>query len=164
MLSGAAGTGKTTAGQAIASRVAGTCAIDGDTLSSAKQPWDYDDYWAFTMRVCADVLRNGLVPVICGIGLPSQVFPAAEAAGLRIDMLALVCDPDEIRRRIVDRGYGEAWRTPEKHLAVDAELRRGHVPPPHRFTTFDTGIHDPAATADRTIAWADAAVRRRSAN
>jgi len=138
VLSGA--TGKTTAGRAIASRVAGTCAIDGDTLSSAKRPWDYDDYWACTMRVCADVLRNGLVPVICGIGLPTQVFPAAEAAGLRIDMLALVCDPDEIRRRIVD------------------------VPAPHRFTTFDTGIHDPAATADRTIAWADAAVRRRSAN
>lgn len=163
MLSGAAGTGKSTAGRAIASRVAGTCAIDGDTLSSAKRPWDYDEYWAFAIRVCADVLRNGLVPVIYGIGLPSQVIPAAEAAVLRVDMLALVCEPVEIRRRIVDRGHGEAWRTPEKHLAVDEELRNVHVPAPHRFTTFDSGTHDPVATAERAVAWADAAVRRRSA-
>jgi hypothetical protein len=60
VLSGAAGAGKSTACVAVAGRVPGACAIDGDTLSSARRPWDYDEYWAFTMRVCADVLRNSL--------------------------------------------------------------------------------------------------------
>ncbi len=162
VLSGAAGAGKSTACAAIAERVHGACAIDGDTLSSARRPCDYDEYWAFTMRVCADVLRNGLVPVICGIGMPGQVFPAADAAGLRVDMLALVCDPDAIRHRVVERGYGGAWQHPEKHVAVDRELRDAAQRAPHRFATFDTSLHGVGETADATVAWAAAAVARRA--
>jgi hypothetical protein len=163
VLSGAAGAGKSTACVAIAGRVPGACAIDGDTLSSARRAWDYDEYWAFTMRVCADVLRNGLVPVICGIGMPGQVFPAADAAGLRVDMLALVCDPDTIRHRVAERGYGGAWQHPEKHVAVDRELRDAAARAPHRFATFDTSLHGIDATADATVEWVSAAVVRRAA-
>ncbi|MBE7161330.1 MAG: hypothetical protein INR72_08790 [Williamsia herbipolensis] len=162
VLSGPAGAGKSTACAAIAGRVGGALAIDGDTLASARRPWDYDAYWDFVMRVCADVLRNGLVPVLCGIGLPSQVFPAADRAGFRVDMLALVCAPEVVRARIVDRGYGEAWRDPEKHVAVGETLRTATAPAPHRIGRFDSGTHDAAATAEAVSGWAEAAVGRRA--
>lgn len=158
VLTGAAGAGKSTAFAAISGTVPGVCMFDGDTLASAKDPWDYDDYWAFTMRVCGDVLRNGLLPVICGVGLPSQVLPAADAVGMRVNMLALVCPPAAIRRRVVERGYGHAWRHPERHLALDAELRSSNVAPPHKFATYDTAIHDARETASVVAAWIRAAV------
>lgn len=160
MLSGAAGAGKSSACRQLARRVDGVCALDGDTLASAKRPWDYDEYWAFTMRICSEILGNGLVPVICGIGLPSQVFPAADEVGLSVDMLALVCDPEEIRRRVVDRGYGQAWRDPDKHVAIDEAIRATVAPPPHKFATFDSGTHGPNETAAAAIAWAEAATAR----
>jgi broad-specificity NMP kinase len=157
VLTGPAGSGKSTACAAVSGRVPGAVLIDGDTLASAKRPWDYDEYWDFTMRVCTDVRRNGLLPVICGIGLPSQVFPAADRALLRVDMLALVCDADVIRQRIVTRGYGEAWRDPEKHVTVGEALRGAVARAPHRYRMFDTGEHDAAVTAACVTDWVRAA-------
>ncbi|KQO64138.1 hypothetical protein [Curtobacterium sp. Leaf261] len=160
VLTGAAGAGKSTAFLAVAGTVPGTCFIDGDTLASARRPWDYDEYWEFTMRVCGDVLRNGLVPVICGIGLPSQVLPAAESAGFRVNMLALVCPPEFVRRRVVERGYGEAWRHPERHVAVNRDLQTVMVAPPHEFATYDTARHDARETARAVAAWSRSAVEQ----
>jgi len=160
ILTGAAGAGKSTVFAALSGRVEGICAIDGDTLAAARENWDYGEFWAFVMGVCADILANKLVPVICGIGLPSQFVPAADDRGFAVDALALVCGGEVVRHRIATRGYGNAWKNADRHVAVDRELRAARVPSPHRLRTFDTSVNGPEATAATVIAWAGDAVER----
>lgn len=47
----------------------------------AHADWDYDEYWSYVSRIANGIVANGLRPAICGVGLPEQVIPAAEAAG-----------------------------------------------------------------------------------
>lgn len=137
VVAGAAGAGKSTAQTAL-TRLPGVCALDGDTIVTARAQWDYDEYWSFTMRLAHEILANGLRPVICAVGKPDEIVRAASNTALSVRLLGLVCDRSVRTVRIEQRAGHPPVRHPERHDAVDLSLRAARLEHPHEFTLFDT--------------------------
>jgi hypothetical protein len=164
IVTGAAAAGKSTACRELC-REPGLLALDGDVIAAgaaavADGRTDYPAFWRYVMSIASGVADNGLVPVICGVCLPDQVLAnggeCARFAG--VHFFALTCASDELERRICSRVGGEsAARNLTKHLAINADLRRAGVAPPHTLKVFDnTGL----SCVDTTSVARDWAVQR----
>ena len=160
VVTGAAGAGKSTVCRALQGEP-GLVVIDGDTVASgatavADGRHDYEAYWRFVLRLSVDLAANGLTPVICGIGLPGQVVPAAEEEGVVARMLVLGTSEAAIRSRTTARPGDDAHLDIARHVAVDRTLRVATVPPPHRLDFVDTVGRTPEETIAAARAWAAA--------
>ncbi|TWP49916.1 hypothetical protein FKR81_22010 [Lentzea tibetensis] len=161
IVTGAAASGKSTVCHALALRPS-FFALDGDVVASgaaavADGRTDYVAFWRYVLDLAGAVVENGLIPVICCVGLPSQVLANAECASFDgVHFLGLVCSEDELVRRIVQRrGAESAVRRVDRHVALNDTLKNAEVPPPHSLTIVDTTSLKPGETVARATAWAD---------
>jgi hypothetical protein len=157
VVTGAAATGKSTIGDHLRGR-SGLVVIDGDVLgrgaaATAYGRRDYVGFWRHALAVCREVRTNGLVPVVPCICLPDQVLAAVEDE--TVHFLALLSDPDTVRRRIAGRTGVSDVPSPESHVDLDRRLREVvDVPGPHTWTTHDVTAGDVRRTRDVGADWA----------
>ena len=158
VVTGAAATGKSTIGDHLRGR-SGLVVVDGDVLGSGAAATsygrrDYVGFWRYALAVCREVRTNGLVPVVPCICLPDQVLAAVDDEV--VHFLALVSDPETVRRRIAGRRDVSPVPSPESHVDVNRRLREvATVPPPHTWTTYDVTVGDVRRTTEVGSAWAD---------
>ena len=158
VITGAAAAGKSTIGEHLRGRP-GVCVIDGDVLGRGAAAMaggrrDYVEFWRHVLAVSREVRSNGLVPVLPCISLPEQVLAAATDEV--VHFLALVSDPDTVRRRIADRRGLSPVPAPETHVDFDRTLRAvTSVPAPHTWTVHDVSGSDVDATCAAGLAWAE---------
>ncbi|CUR62212.1 hypothetical protein NOCA170158 [metagenome] len=163
VVTGAAATGKSTVGDHLRGR-SGLVVIDGDVLGSgatatADGRRDYVGFWRYVLSISSEIRRSGLVPVIPCICLPEQVLAAVDDEV--VHFLALVSEPDVVRRRIAGRRGVSAVPSPETHVAFDRRLREVRsVPAPHTWTAYDVAVHDVRQTLEAGDRWAEARAGR----
>jgi predicted kinase len=157
VVTGAAATGKSTVGDHLRGR-GGLVVIDGDVLGRGAAATsygrrDYVAFWRHALAVCREVRTNGLVPVVPCICLPDQVLAATTDE--TVHFLALLSEPDTVRRRIAARTGVSDVPSPESHVDLDRRLRElADVPAPHTWTTHDVTTGDVRRTREAGAAWA----------
>lgn len=114
-------------------------------------------FWRYVLALAGAIAENGLIPVVCGVGLPEQVLAndeCAEFAG--VHFLALVCSPDVLVDRIRKRAGAEsAVRRVGRHVAMNAAIKEMDVPAPHSSTFLDTTELTVEETMVRAVGWAN---------
>ena len=144
-LTGPSGAGKSTVGRRL-SRTLGDLAVvvEQDVLWTAGLQDPADDFRQFRstwLRMAAMIHQSGRPVVLVGTVVPVQLERCPERAFVgEIHYLALVCDPDVLRTRLLAR---PAWRGWDEHriaetLEFDDWLRRSgpELDPP--VETLDT--------------------------
>lgn len=111
----AAGAGKSTVCQHLAGTIDGVVLLDADILAEdhvavVSPNHDYPAFWRTLMHLAHEISQNRCAVAYFGITLPEQVLAGGDATRLfaSIDILALVCDEDDLRRRIERRQGGDA--------------------------------------------------------
>lgn len=157
VVTGAAATGKSTIGDDLRGHP-GLLVIDGDVLgrgaaATAVEPPDYVAFWTHVLAIAREVRANGLVPVVPCICLPDQVLAAVTDE--RVHFLALLSDPQTVRRRIAGRTGSSPVPSPDSHVELDRRLASVRsVPAPHTWTTHDVSKGDVRLTLEVGTAWA----------
>jgi hypothetical protein len=161
VITGAAATGKSTLGEALAGRT-GLVVLDGDVLASgavavAGESRDYIAFWRFLLGLATEIHRNDLIPVFTCICRPAQVVAANALDRSRtLHFLALVCDRTELEARIRGRaGDVSSISRLSFHLDFDDALRSDVVAAPDTFTVLDSSGRPPAQTAAEAITWVE---------
>jgi len=142
VITGAAGTGKSTIRQRLAVHCPDVVALDVDNFdqfASVISPrHDYDEFWVSLMTIAHEIGQAGRPVVYCGVMLPEQVLANDDLVDLfsTVRFLALVCDDATLRDRITRR----ADRTPvveriDVHLELNRKIR-------------DAGAHDAVTLLD----------------
>lgn len=113
LISGASGTGKSTACQQLCGALTGAVLLDSDILwrPEFNQPeQNYRGYFETWLRVCKNIAQSGRPVVLfgAGMGVPSNLEGCTERRYLgSTAYLALTCEPGELERRLRSR---PAWR------------------------------------------------------
>jgi hypothetical protein len=69
---------------------------------------NYKRYWSLWLRLCKNIQQSGRSVILTGQANPEQLARCAESRYFsEINFLALVCTPDEQRRRLLAR---PSWR------------------------------------------------------
>lgn len=160
VVTGAAGSGKSTVCAGLASSP-NVLALDGDVLAAgaaaaSEGRRDYPAFWRYLLDIAREVHNNGVAPLYCCICLPEQVLEGADLSRFTaVHFLALTCDEEILRRRILQRAGGEASvNNLEFHLDFNRRLARTAVPSPHTFTSLSTSELTTAQTIDQAGQWA----------
>ena len=165
ILSGASGTGKTTACHTLLARGIDAVVLDSDVLWSAefhaRSQWPrYFNLW---LRLCKSISLSGR-PVLlggAGFGVPDNLVRCVEYRYFsRVHILALVCDDLQLAQRLNQR---PAWRSSADPAVIDDHLRFNrwfrrqalHTAPDGYplLCTLDTTDLTPDAVADAVTHW-----------
>lgn len=159
-LTGPSGAGKSTVGRLL-SRALGDLAVvvEQDVLWTAGLQDPADDFGRFRstwLRMAGMIHQSGRPVVLVGTVVPVQFERRPERAFVGdIHYLALVCEPDVLRTRLLAR---PAWRGWDEHriaetLEFNDWLRRGgsSLDPP--VETLDTTTLPPADTVRTVVEW-----------
>jgi broad-specificity NMP kinase len=130
LLTGACGAGKSAVAAELFARKTRYIAMEGDILWCAPFTDPEDHYAALRdiwLRMCANISQNGDPVLLAGCAMPEDYArrPAARYFSA-IECIALVCEPEELSRRLRAR---PAWRESggeafiEGAVAFDAALR-----------------------------------------
>ncbi len=117
IITGASGTGKTTACLGLVSALKECVIMESDILWGMVPATPEDNYRSYRnvwLRIAKNIGQAGKPVVLCGTALPDQVEPCPERRYFStIYYLAMVCDDDIVLERLQSRS---AWRksgTPE---------------------------------------------------
>jgi len=146
IVTGAAGSGKSTLCQRLARSIGDVVAIDVDIfdgeLASVVTPnHDYPAFWRSLMRLAHEIGENGLPVVYCGVMLPDQVLTNADMLALfrSVHFLGLVSDDEVLRNRISRRVDAQAAVVSiDFHLDFNARIRA--CAPSANMTLIDAGL------------------------
>lgn len=163
LVTGASGTGKSTLALRLAGRLSHATVLDQDILWMPEMDTPEDNWRRFRelwMRIAVNIHQNGRSLLLAGSCDPDQyeALPGRPYVGA-IHTLALVCDENELRRRLTDR---PPWRTSggpaviAAMIGFDRALRSLVARAPERVALLDTTHDDPAVSADRVLEWATA--------
>lgn len=116
ILTGASGTGKTAVNLALTRQnLSDFIVMESDALWNPHFNTPEDDYRAFRntwLKLAKDIGQNGHPVMLCGSATPGQFEACPQARYFSaIHYLALVCDDDELERRLKAR---PAWRKSAK--------------------------------------------------
>lgn len=153
VVSGAAGTGKTTVQRALAGELDGWVLLEYDDVWDDAMTFEddvaYDDY---CLKLCRDVAQSGVAVAFFGTapGVPDNVEPCVRRRYFAdVHYLALTCEPAEQRRRLGAR---------TKQIdAVDDQVEFNRWFREHGdeqgIDCLDTTDVDPRETAAAVAAW-----------
>lgn len=161
LVTGASGTGKSTLALHLAGTFSDAVVLDQDILWMPEMDTPKDNWRRFRsiwLRLAANIARSGRPLMLFGSVDPDQYerLPERQYVG-SIHTLALVCDDDELRRRLKSR---PEWRGSgrEEFLAsmigFNNSLRRLAVERPDSISTLDTTHDTPMDSATKIAAWA----------
>lgn len=163
------GTSKTT----IARRLAGTfpdaVVLDQDVLWMPEMDTPEDNWRRFRslwLRMAVNIAPNGHPLLLFGSADPDQYehLPERRYVSL-IHTLALVCNDDELRRRLTSR---PEWRGSGREDCIDSMLRFNRslrsLPErqPQCVALLDTTHERPDVSADRVATWARGILERKA--
>lgn len=160
VVTGASGSGKSTVCLRLARSMPECVVLESDILwcPAFDAPEDgyaaYRDLW---LRLAKNVGQAGRPVVLCGTVVPEQFEDRPERRYLStIHYLALVCDGDALRTRLLSRPRWRESATEEyvrRHVAFDRWLRdhAAHTDPP--MALLDTSDLDVGATVEAVRRW-----------
>jgi 2-phosphoglycerate kinase len=161
VITGASGAGKSTVCQQLVRVLRGQyVALESDILWGvvpATAEEDFRDYRNVWLRLAKNIGQCGLPVVLCGTAVPDQFGSCPERRYFSaLHYLALVCDDDELRKRLTSR---PAWRQShtesfvEQMVAFNRWLKEHAaltVPPLSLHDTSSCGIEE---TVSEATAW-----------
>jgi len=161
VVGGASGTGKSVLCRELTGRVDEAVLLDGDILWRPEFATPEDGYRGFFetwLRLAKNISQSGRPVALFNAGMvvPSNLEPCVERRYFtRVHYLALVCEPEELARRLRAR---PAWRESgdgawiQEQVRFDQWLRaNAHGDPP--LTLVDTTDLSIQTTAERVAAW-----------
>lgn len=155
IVSGAAGTGKTTVQRILLGELEDWVLLEYDDLRDEAMSFEddvaYDDY---CLKICRNVTQSGVAVAFFGTapGVPENVEPCVRRRYFSdVEYLALTCEPSEQRRRL----ESDAKQIPE--TAIDSQIEfnqwfRTHADE-HGITLLETTDSDPGETATAVASW-----------
>lgn len=161
LVTGASGTGKSTIALRLASGFPEAVVLDQDTLWMPEMDTPGDNWLRFRrlwLRMAVNIAQSGRPLLLFGSCDPDQYehLPERRYASA-IHTLALVCDDDELRRRLQAR---PAWRASRSEgfiaamLEFNRALRSLAERQPERVGLLNTTHETEAESAARVAAWA----------
>ncbi|HVN54000.1 MAG TPA: AAA family ATPase [Anaerolineaceae bacterium] len=163
VVSGASGTGKTTILQKLLGRLDEFVLLDSDILWRAEfnNPEDnYRSFFEIWLRVAKNIAQSGRPVMLfgAGAGVPANIEPCVERRYFsRVHYLALTCEEEVLRRRLVAR---PEWRGTHAEEFIRAQVefndwfKQSADREDDRIELLDT-THDPVeTTAAAVAAWA----------
>lgn len=117
ILTGASGSGKSTICLGLVARMSECVFLENDLFWRAEFATPEDNYYSFRnlcLRVGKNISQAGRPVVLCGSAIPEQYETCAERRYFsETHYLALVCDEQELVRRLRDRPGWRRSSTPE---------------------------------------------------
>jgi energy-coupling factor transporter ATP-binding protein EcfA2 len=161
LVTGASGTGKTTIALQLAGRLPEAVVLDQDILWMPEMDTPEDNWKRFGtlwLRVAANIAQSGRPVMLLGSAVPGQYerLPERRLIG-PIHTLALVCEEDELVRRLADR---PSWRDSceasfiTAMLQFNQSLRRLALESPDSVTLLDTTCESAVTSVSRVSQWA----------
>ncbi|MGB3437413.1 MAG: AAA family ATPase [Actinophytocola sp.] len=157
-VTGPSGTGKSTVGRVLAARLADTCVVaEQDLLWVGALRDPTGDSAAFRqtwLRLAASLQQSGRPVVLCGTVAPPQFETWPERVLFDdIHYLALVCDADVLRARLMARPAWRGWDAGRIDEMIEfAEWMRTARTEP-MMTRLDTTTRPVSETAADVEAW-----------
>lgn len=160
IITGASGTGKSTACLALVLILNECVVLEADILWGMVQatPEDnYRDYRNTWLRLAKNIGQAGRPVVLCGTAIPEQFETCLERRYFStLHYLAMVCDDSVLAERLQQR---PAWRQSDSAAFVERMLEfnswlkanAGKTNPP--MTLHDTGHRLPAETIEEVAGW-----------
>ena len=160
VITGASGTGKSSACLVLAAKTKDFVVIDSDILwrSEFDQPdTDYRNYREMWLRVCKNISQAGKPVILCGASLPEQFEQCIERRYFsEIHYLAVVCSDEALESRLRSR---PAWRNSsdeeyiKTHVAFNRWLKENarHTEPP--MSLVDTSEITVDESVERVEEW-----------
>ena len=163
LVGGPAGAGKSTAGALLLGRVTEAVILESDLLwrKEFNTPDDrYANYFSLWLGLAAHISQSGRPVAIFGAGfaVPHSVEPLPERALFSaVHYLALVCDDDELARRVSRRprwkDHADRARLVAEHVEFNHWLRANAATAAPPVTLLDTTGRPPEETASAVAAW-----------
>ena len=161
ILTGASGAGKSTVCRELVGLLRGKCVVlESDILWGlvpATPEDDYRSYHSVWLRLAKNIGQCGFPVVLCGTAVPDQFEACSERRYFStLYYLALVCDDDDLRKRLTSR---PTWRQSHTEDFVEQMVSfnrwlKGHaeltVPP---LTLHDTGACDADESTTAAARW-----------
>ncbi len=162
VISGASGTGKTAILHQLLGRVSEFVLLESDILwrPEFNTPENrYREFFETWLRMCKNISQSGRPVMIfgAGLGVPENIEPCIERRYFgKLHYLALVCEEDELRKRLLKR---PEWRNCNDEGFIKAQIdfnrwfkenRNGEDP---RIELLDTTHAAVEETAKDIITW-----------
>ena len=167
LVTGASGTGKTTIAMRLGGTFPGAVVLDQDILWMPEMDTPEDNWRRFRslwLRFAVNIAQNGHPLLLFGSADPDQYerLPERRYVG-SIHTLALVCDDDELRRRLTARpkcrGSGnEGFIT--SMCQFNRSLHALAARQPERVSLLDTTRDTPDVSAAHVATWARTLLER----
>jgi len=161
VVTGASGTGKTSACRALTLRSDEFVVLESDILWGTMDVSDeagLDRYWNAWLRLIKNLNQAGRPVILCGTVVPEQLERLPERRYLgQLHYLALVTEPEEHARRLRAR---PAWRESSdpdfivRHTQFNEWLVANAGSSDPGWSLLETAGITPDQTADRILAWA----------
>lgn len=161
LVTGASGTGKSTIAVLLAGSFTDMVVLDQDILWGPEMDTPHDNWRRFRslwLRLAANIAQSGSPLLLFGSCDPDQyeALPERRYVG-PIHTLALVCDDDELGRRLTAR---PGWRGSGEVAFIASMLHFNHAlralaaRRPERVARLDTTCVAPTESASHVAAWA----------
>jgi len=161
VVGGASGTGKSVLCRELTGRVDEAVLLDGDILWRPEFATPEDGYRGFFetwLRLAKNIAQSGRPVALFNAGMvvPGNVEPCVERRYfMRVHYLALVCEPEELARRLRAR---PAWRESGDGAWIQEQVRfdqwlRANAHGDSPITLVDTTNLSIQAAAERVAAW-----------
>lgn len=161
VVGGASGTGKSSICQALLGHLDSVILLDSDILWRAEfnKPEDnYREFFETWLRMAKNISQSGRPVVLfgAGFGVPSNIEPCVERRYFsEVHYLALVCDEEELTRRLQAR---PAWRGTSDPAFLQAQSQfnqwfketQGSQPPISLIDTTGAALE---STVEQVSAW-----------
>ena len=161
VITGASGSGKSSACLALAAKTRDFVVMDSDILWRSefdKPATDYRNYREMWLRVCKNISQAGKPVILCGAGVPAQFEECVERRYFSaIHYLALVCTDEVLESRLRSR---PTWRrsSEDEHIRNHVEFNRwlkenapSTQPPMSLLDTTDISIDESVARIELWI-------------
>jgi broad-specificity NMP kinase len=160
ILTGASGSGKSTASLALSDKSKDVVVMESDILwrdEFNRPETNYQNYREMWLRVCKNISQAGKPVVLSGCAVPEQFEACVERRYFSdIHYLALVCGNESLASRLRTR---PAWRDCfrdeyiQDHLAFNDWLKSNAENTQPRMTLLDTSEKTAVETAEEVIRW-----------